>query len=437
MVHPILAAVASVRASLTTVGDANPTFMATEDKADALRELVRAESQLCELRLRIMAGADDVAPLSAAHDAAGWLSHETRVRVEDARADLVLAAALDRRFLALCAALREGRVTVGQARVIVRSVEALPESIDAEVVTRAEQALVAKAGAFGPRDLARLGRGILEVVAPEIAARAQARQLADLESDGARLTRLTMRRLGDGTTRLSGRVPDLCATRLATYLEAYANPRKHRTGELENPERSSSSDALVRLPYPRRLGEALGEFLESVDTRRLPVHGGDATTLIVTMPLAALMADLGVADLLTRPSVPPGTVGGGCADGGEAVGEQLSAAHARRLACTARIIPAVLGADSQPLDLGRSQRLFSPAQRKALLLLRDTICRAEGCDHPGAWCDAHHLTPWSALGVTDLTNAVLLCSHHHHRIHDPVHGTDRLPNGDIRFHRRR
>ncbi|MEX7539398.1 hypothetical protein SGI37_20490, partial [Providencia rettgeri] len=39
-------------------------------------------------------------------------------------------------------------------------------------------------------------------------------------------TRLTMRRLGDGTTRISSRVPDAAATRLATYLEAYANPRR-------------------------------------------------------------------------------------------------------------------------------------------------------------------------------------------------------------------
>ena len=40
-------------------------------------------------------------------------------------------------------------------------------------------------------------------------------------------------------------------------------------------------------------------------------------------------------------------------------------------------------------------------------------------------------------GPTDLDNALLLCNHHHHRIHDAGHRADRLPNGDIRFHRRR
>jgi hypothetical protein len=32
---------------------------------------------------------------------------------------------------------------------------------------------------------------------------------------------------------------------------------------------------------------------------------------------------------------------------------------------------------------------------------------------------------------------VLLCHHHHHRIHDTGYRTDRLPTGDIRFHMRR
>ena len=77
-----------------------------------------------------------------------------------------------------------------------------------------------------------------------------------------------------------------------------------------------------------------------------------------------------------------------------------------------------------------------PGQRKALLI-RDQTCRAEGCDIPGTWAEAHHLDPWSTGGSTDLANGILLCSHHHHRAHDTGYRTDRLPNGDIRFHRRR
>jgi hypothetical protein len=416
--HPIVAAATDVRASLKAVADANPTFMTVDDKAVALRELVAAEAQLVELRLRILADAGDLADQTAAKDAAGWLAHHTRTRFADARADLALSTALDRERPALAAAMRDGAVTLAQAHVIHRALGALPDVVAADTVAQAEVHLVEKATEFGPTELGRIGRRILEVVAPDVAEAAEAARLADLEADAARKTRLTLRRLGDGTTRISGRISDHAATRLATYLEAYANPR--------GPGEKKTGDAVARLAYPRRLGEAFVGFLEAADPSRLPLHGGDATTVVVTVPLAALRAELAVADL----------VGGGLVPGDDLTGDHISAAQARRLACTAAILPAVLGGDSLPLDLGRARRLFSRAQRKALLI-RDRTCRAEGCDVPGTWCDAHHLDPWHAGGRTDLADGVLLCSHHHHRIDDESFRVERLANGDHRFHRRR
>jgi hypothetical protein len=96
----------------------------------------------------------------------------------------------------------------------------------------------------------------------------------------------------------------------------------------------------------------------------------------------------------------------------------------------------VLGGRGEILDLGRARRLFTPAQRKALIL-RDRTCRAEGCDIPGTWAEAHHWIPWNVGGKTDLRNGILLCSHHHHLVHDPRFAADRLANGDVRFTRRR
>ena len=395
-----------------------------------MQGLARAEAQLAELRLRVLADAGDVAEQTAAKDAAGWLCHETRVRFDQARADLALAVALDRRYPVVAAALRAGEANVAQARVIVRALDALPDTVDAETVARAEAHLVGEAGEFGPKELARLGRHVLQVVAPAIAEEAEARALAELEANAAALTRFTLRRQGDGTTRISGRLPDAAATRFATYLEAFANPRKvrpHPDAAETAAEDQEAADLFTRLPYPRRMGEALCQFLESIDPARLPVHGGDATTLIITMPLDSLRKELATADILS----------GGLVPGDGVTGSQITAAQARRLACTAKIIPAVLGGNSVPLDLGRAQRLFSPGQRKALLI-RDKTCRAEGCDIPGQWCEAHHAEkPWSAGGKTNLANGLLLCSHHHHRAHDNGYNTDRLPNGDLRFHRRR
>jgi hypothetical protein len=81
-------------------------------------------------------------------------------------------------------------------------------------------------------------------------------------------------------------------------------------------------------------------------------------------------------------------------------GTTLSPGAARRLLCDAEIIPAVLGSQSEVLDLGRSARLFP------------------GCDRKPGWCDAHHVRWWDRdLGRTSYNNGVLLCTYHHSEIH--------------------
>ena len=99
-------------------------------------------------------------------------------------------------------------------------------------------------------------------------------------------------------------------------------------------------------------------------------------------------------------------------DGGALLGPET----VRKLACDAAVIPAVLDADGQVLDLGRTRRLFTPAQVQALWL-RDRHCTFPGCQTPASWCDAHHVTHWVDGGPTDLTNAALLCGRHHTIVH--------------------
>lgn len=56
---------------------------------------------------------------------------------------------------------------------------------------------------------------------------------------------------------------------------------------------------------------------------------------------------------------------------------------------------------------------------------------------PATWSEAHHYdTPWSTGGVTNLADGVLLWHWHHKRAHDSRFTTDRMPNGDLRYHRR-
>jgi hypothetical protein len=97
-------------------------------------------------------------------------------------------------------------------------------------------------------------------------------------------------------------------------------------------------------------------------------------------------------------------------------GTPISAAWARRLACDARVIPTVLGSDSEPLDIGRSTRTIPSGLRKALIT-RDRGCAFPGCRRPPRWADAHHIWHWADGGPTALDNLVLLCNHHHDVIH--------------------
>ncbi|SDF06017.1 protein of unknown function [Blastococcus aurantiacus] len=111
----------------------------------------------------------------------------------------------------------------------------------------------------------------------------------------------------------------------------------------------------------------------------------------------------------------------------------ISAAEARWLACGGNVTRIVIGPEGQPLDLGRSTRLFPPHLRRAVEV-RDRHCVFAGCDAPSHWCDVHHLVHWIDDGNTDLDNSALLCERHHTKVH---HGfrVERQPNGRWRTRR--
>jgi len=162
---------------------------------------------------------------------------------------------------------------------------------------------------------------------------------------------------------------------------------------------------------PQRRADALTEICRRVlGTDLLSTAGGEPVTLVVTAGFDALTRQLGVGMLDT--------------------GVQLSPETVRRLACDATVLPAILGGQSQVLDLGRQRRLFTGAVRRALNL-RDGGCAFPGCDRPPSWCQGHHIVSWLDKGNTDLDNGVLLCGHHHRLIHQDEWevrlGKDRLP----------
>lgn len=94
----------------------------------------------------------------------------------------------------------------------------------------------------------------------------------------------------------------------------------------------------------------------------------------------------------------------------------VSASTADLIACDSTLTSVLVDIAGAPLDVGRTERLFTPVIRKGLAV-RDCGCAYPGCGRPVSWCDAHHITPWSHGGVTSLDNGVLLCRLHHTAIH--------------------
>ena len=411
--HPILDALTTARDALARARELQAVYLSTEQKETALRDAAALEAEAAALRLRVTAVAGDVADEVACRDVAAWQATRLHADSRKARADERLAHALDTRHPLVADALADGRANLDQARVMVDALDALPADLPADLRTRAEQDLVGFCAAHPPAELRILGRSILDHLAPEIADAAEAKRLLDEEASAWKRAKLELRSQGDGTTRVSALLPDSAAARLRTYLEAFTSPRGKPGDPLDDGK---------RIPYSRKLAHAFTHLLERLDPARLPEHGGDATTVIVTLTLDQLRTELGTATLLDQPG-PAGIA-------------NLSAAEARRLACTAKIVPAVLGGHGEILDLSRADRLFRPPQRRALRL-RDRHCRAEGCTTAGTWCEAHHRHPWALGGRTDLADGVLLCSYHHHRAHDPTYETEELPDGTWRFTKKR
>jgi len=432
----------------------------------------RAARRLAAVELALVREIDraGVAGRVGATSTALWLTQRLLLTPGAARRLVLTAAAVDAAPPVLRDGLAAGLLGVDQVRAIAEALGQLPVDVGPEVTVKAAEALVDHARELPAHQLGRLGQRILWHVAPDIAEEADRRSLRRAESQVARDRYLSLTPDGPASVRLSGRLDAESAAVIRAALDPLCSPRIRpdldgfgphigaaldggdataaavypRRGSRVGPSRDGDSAALVRPRDPRsapsptggtgrgavvsgrgwrvgaeprgdgggrvaddrtagqRRADALVEVCRlALATTRLPGNGGDRPQVVVTVPF----------DPLTH------RLGSGTLDSGDRVAPET----ARRIACDARILPAVLGGVGQPLDLGRERRLITGALRRALVL-RDGGCAFPGCDRPPRWCDGHHVRHWADGGPTSLANAVLLCGYHHRLIHDDAAG---------------
>ncbi|MBD7958568.1 DUF222 domain-containing protein [Microbacterium sp. Sa4CUA7] len=281
-------------------------------------------------------------------------------------------------------AVDAGRIGAPAAAAIIGMLDRVVLRAGREATEAAERTLVEQAPGLSADQLAKL----------------IARAEAWLDPDGVepredelRSQRyLHIREERNGMTSLSAMLDPEHAAPVRAALEALvsADLRAPRVAEAPGSEPSRPSipklqaDALARL-----CAHALG-----CDHTDLPLEGA---TVVVRVTLDDLAQGTGSAtiDGMTQP-VSIGTV--------------------RRMAAGGSVIPCVLGGKSEILDWGRRKRLFTKAQKFALIE-RDGGCAA--CGAPPGMTRVHHIRWWLRdSGTTDLSNGVLLCDSCHHRVHD-------------------
>lgn len=379
----------------------------------ALSELARLESQVCSLKLQVLAESDRrrLADDEGATGTPAWASKLTGSTRAVMAGGLWLAALLRDKYDATREAFADGGIDVDQASVIVRAAEKIPAAATDEERRQAEVALVAKAvEGMNSRRLRRAARRMLEGINRRLADEQESDMLEDEKEKAEAKTEMSLWDNGDGTFSGKFTIPELHGHLLKAALEKLTSPRRLTRSKDGQPITDPSVRGTFNgLNVYERRGAAFVELLEHLPTQGL---GGIAATMIVKIDLDRLRDGLAAAGIDT--------------------GVSIAASEARRLACNAGLVPAVLNGRSEVLDLGRSRRLHSEPQRRALSLRYDT-CAAEGCERPFAWSEIHHLDPWSEGGCTDLAKGVPLCGHHHRRAHDRRYSMRMLPGGETRF----
>jgi hypothetical protein len=279
---------------------------------------------------------------------------------------------------AVAAAFADGRITAEQVAVIapVTRPENLAASAAQGVDLGGVDAALAGTAATRPyRELTQVVHHYLARLDPD-----------GPEPDPTEGRRLTIARHADGSVTLRGELDAVGGEKVQAVLESMLQAHRPQ-GDLRS--------------RAQRLGDALVQWADNT------LAAGNLPFLRTVKPHVVVTVGL---DDLADPHTGPGAAQTG-------FGARISAARARWLACDGNISRIVIGPEGQPLDVGRTKRVFPPHLRRALDL-RDRGCVFAGCDAPSHWCDAHHVLEWVLDdGPTSVDNGALLCESHHTKVH--------------------
>jgi hypothetical protein len=340
------------------------------------RELAVTISRLSGARLAALSQVADTG--AWAFDGSRSMAHAL-ARTEDAgvgvlKAELRLAEHLDLRLPLTAVALRAGQVSLEQAKVIARWAPTSDLRCAALADPETGEAfLLAKAHLLGVQELTQVTRYWAYRADPEADDRAYRQQTA-------------------------AQHVVLADTLNGCDLTGFLTPE---TSLLVR----AAFDAIIgdHRSTAQRQGDALATMARFfLDSGTCGTKKKVLPHLNVTVPFETLVAGA------ERAGVDPAVFTETC--------QPIPRSVLDRLSCDAEVTRIIFGPDGAVLDVGRTARIVSPEQRRAVIA-RDKTCRGPGCHAPPALCEVHHLIPWSQGGVTSVENSGLLCWHHHDWLH--------------------
>ncbi|MFC3452820.1 DUF222 domain-containing protein, partial [Amycolatopsis speibonae] len=251
------------------------------------------------------------------------------------------------------AAAADGAIGEHRIEQILEILGRIPADTSAEDRETAEKILADLARDAGPRQLAKAEEDILGWLDPD------GNEPKEPEPKQPR-REVTLERRKDGFWKLNGLLDDETGARTAAALEAYATPRP--VDEFGQADPRSKAE---------RQGDAWAELLDlAIACPDQPGTSGYRTLVHVTIGLEELKTGIGKACL-------------------DFIGT-MTAREARMTACDCLMLPVVMNAAGEPLDVGRLRRFVTPGQRRALNI-RDRGCALPGCHRRPKNCHVHHI----------------------------------------------
>jgi hypothetical protein len=301
-----------------------------------------------------------------ARTAASWLRHHLRMTAGEARRRIRVGEQLPELRLVRQAFL-DGEIGLNHVEIIAAAFDEL----GAEAVRAAESSLVELARLNDPWDLRDAIRALKQSVDPDSVDEAARRAMARRH--------FSVTPVGDEYVA-KGVLDAETGAMLAQVLDTMSKPE---AGD----ERSAG----------QRRVDALHELCRSVLDSGLPKDNGVRPHVTVVLSWEALVGKLGAA--------PPVLDGFG----------SVSTSLVRQLACDAQVSRVVISPNGSPIELGRSARSPSAAQRRGARVRDGGRCRVPGCR--SRLVQLHHIVHWVDGGPTDLQNMVSLCPRHHRQVH--------------------